>query len=85
MITVHNLLDLIDQFLVLHEGLTEKALSYRMFGDTKKIGHLREGRDITLSRFHRAFEYLHDKWPEDRTRPAHLSDIIKGQRRGDAA
>lgn len=85
MFTVRTLLDLIDQFLGLNDGLTEKALSYRMFGDTKKIGHLREGRDITLTRFTGAFAYLHANWPEGETPPDVLVEMIAAQPQGDAA
>ncbi len=46
-------------------GLYEDStVSYRVFGDTKKLAALRNGPDITVGRFNAAMRWFDQNWPE---------------------
>lgn len=45
-------------------GLSRSTISWRMFGDTKKLAALGAGADIRFSRFKRALQWLSDTWPK---------------------
>lgn len=64
MITTKTLIDAADAFMAASDGLRESTLSYRIFGDTKKLTALRAGAEITLGRFNEAMRWLADNWPE---------------------
>lgn len=44
-------------------------VSTRVFGDSKKLGALRTGADITVSRFNSAMAWFSDNWPENAAWP----------------
>jgi hypothetical protein len=45
-------------------GVTEDTtVSHRVFGDTKKLGALRRGGDITVRRFNAAMNWFDQNWP----------------------
>lgn len=45
-------------------GITEDTtVSHRVFGDTKKLGALRRGGDITVRRFNAAMAWFAANWP----------------------
>ncbi|SNT76439.1 hypothetical protein SAMN05444959_1205 [Paracoccus seriniphilus] len=47
-------------------GISEdKTVSYRVFGDGKKLSAMRAGADITTRRFNAAMEWFDRNWPED--------------------
>lgn len=50
-------------------GLSRSTVSWRMFGDTKKLASLEAGKDIQVTRLERAFQWLSDSWPEDAVWP----------------
>ena len=81
MMNTNDLLSLIDQFAAASGGIKDTTLSYRMFGDSKKIRDLREGAGITLSRLNAALGWLSMHWPEGTGKPTALA----GFARGDAA
>ena len=78
MIQISTLIDTADRFLALSEGLREVTLSYRIFGDTKKLGALRrEGVEITVGRFNGAMSYFATHWPTGADLPPHLLAYAK--------
>ncbi len=70
---IPTLLGLCDRFRDLTGVAEEKTLSYRMLGDSKRLGQLRENGEITVGRFNGAMEWLADRWPEDIELPAELT------------
>lgn len=44
--------------------LEEKTVSSRVFQDSKKLGAIRAGSDITVSRYNSAIEWFSANWPE---------------------
>ncbi|MEZ0252868.1 MAG: hypothetical protein ACAH20_18195 [Methylobacteriaceae bacterium] len=44
-------------------GLKTTALSWRLFGDSKKLGALEAGADIHVTRYEKALQWLSDNWP----------------------
>ena len=46
------------------EGLADKTVSSRVFKDSKKLGAMREGADITMTRFAEAMEWFSRNWPD---------------------
>lgn len=59
----------IDRFLLLARayreatGLKTTALSWRLFGDSKKLGAIENGADIQVTRYERALQWFSDNWP----------------------
>lgn len=45
-------------------GLEEKTVSFRVFGDSKKLTALRDGADLVTGRFNGAFQWFSANWPE---------------------
>ncbi|UYW34284.1 hypothetical protein [Methylorubrum extorquens] len=46
-------------------GLETTTLSWRLFGDSKKLGALEAGADIQVTRYERALQWLSDNWPPE--------------------
>ena len=44
--------------------LEEKTVSSRVFQDSKKLGAIRAGSDITVGRYNAALEWFSANWPE---------------------
>lgn len=61
----------IDRFLLLARayreatGLKTTALSWRLFGDSKKLGAIENGADIQVTRYERALQWFSDNWPSE--------------------
>jgi len=51
-------------------GIGQSALSWRMFGDTKKLRALREGADIQVKRLEKTLQWFSDNWPDGAEWPA---------------
>lgn len=74
MLNIHNLLVLADIYRQA-AGVEDRTVSSRVFSDGKKLSALREGADITVSRFNEAMRWFslnwpeHAVWPEDVYRP----------------
>lgn len=60
---IRGLLSVIDGYLAA-DPIPEKTLSFRMFSDSKTIGFLRSGSDITTGRLQLALDYLSERWPK---------------------
>ncbi|MDO8912325.1 MAG: hypothetical protein Q8N10_03445 [Phenylobacterium sp.] len=50
-------------------GIDTKTLSWRVFGDSKKLGAIVDGADIQTKRLERAVQWLSSNWPEGATWP----------------
>lgn len=70
---ISTLLCLCDLFRALTGVAEEKTLSYRMLGDSKRLGQLRESGEITVGRFNGAMEWLAGRWPAGSDFPAELA------------
>lgn len=46
------------------EGITFTTVSWRVFGDTKKLDAVRTGSDLQTRRFEAAREWFSNNWPE---------------------
>lgn len=46
-------------------GLETTTLSWRLFGDSKKLGALEAGADIQVTRYEKALQWLSDNWPSE--------------------
>lgn len=62
MIQIAHLLALADEFERV-ESIEDKTLSFRVFGDSKKLSALRAEADITTGRFNSAIQWFADNWP----------------------
>jgi hypothetical protein len=51
----------------------DQTVSYRVFRDSKKLTHMREGAGITLDRFNSAMQWFRDNWPAGHDKPAALA------------
>lgn len=47
----------------------DTTVSYRVFGDSKKLGQMRAGADITTRRFNAAVRWFSAHWPDGKDRP----------------
>jgi hypothetical protein len=71
MLTKDDLLECADLYRAL-TGVEEVTLSYRIFGDTKKLRALRDTAGITLDRFNAGMTWFATNWPEGANIPARL-------------
>jgi hypothetical protein len=66
----------IDQLLTLARaygaamGLEPSTVSWRVFGDTKKLAAIESGADIQVRRYERAVQWFSDNWPDGADWPA---------------
>jgi hypothetical protein len=63
MLQIAHLLTLADEYQR-HDPVEDKTLSFRVFGDSKKLSSLRVGADLTTSRFNLALSWFDDNWPQ---------------------
>jgi hypothetical protein len=70
--SIPRLIEIADAFRRTADGMPESTLSYRIFGDTKRLGALRDGREITVGRYNHALDWFDAHWPADVDRPAAL-------------
>lgn len=67
---------LIDQLLALADAYAVAAqvepttVSWRLFGDSKKLGAIHDGSDIQVGRYEKAMAWFSANWPEGATWPA---------------
>jgi hypothetical protein len=62
MIQIAHLLSLADAFQQA-APVSDTTLSFRIFRDSKKLGALRAGSDITTGRFNDAIVWFSENWP----------------------
>lgn len=63
MTQISNLLAVADAYMAA-TSIKEVTLSHRLFSDSKKLTALRNGADITVSRFNAAIRWFSEHWPE---------------------
>lgn len=69
MIDASYLIRLADAYKAGCAVTNDSTVSFRVFGDSKKLAQLRAGRDITVSRFNAAVAWFRDNWPDGVTWP----------------
>ncbi len=62
MAQITSLIKVTDQFIAI-TGRKEVTLSYQVFRDSANIRKIREGQDITLTRFNNAMAWFYENWP----------------------
>jgi hypothetical protein len=72
MASTQNLIELADAYKVAAGLDRDQTVSYRVFGDSKKLSDLRAGAGITVSRFNAAMEWFGQNWPEGKAFPKGL-------------
>lgn len=64
MLTVAHLLALANEYQRVETSVGDTTLSFRVFGDSKKLAALRAQGDITTARFNRAVRWFSTNWPD---------------------
>lgn len=72
MLEIAHLLMLADEFQRV-AGVSDTTLSFRVFGDSKKLAALRCGSDITTARFNAAFVWFSVNWPSGALWPSQVA------------
>jgi hypothetical protein len=87
MIQIEHLLLVADAFRAASGLESEKTLSYRIYGDNKRIANVRAGADISVRLFMAAMGWFDTNWPEGAKRPPELLLYVssEAQPQGDAA
>lgn len=52
-----------------HLGLDLSQVSWRVLGDTKKLGAIADGADLTTRRLEKAIQWFADHWPPEAVWP----------------
>jgi hypothetical protein len=71
MLTIDHLLAVASAYAAAAD-LQESVLSWRMFGDNRRLAQLRDGREITVGRFNAAMIWMARHWPDGHPLPADL-------------
>jgi len=67
-------------------GLEPKTVSWRAFGDTKKLAALETGADIQVGRYERTLQWFSDNWPAEVEWPADIArPPVRATTAGEAA
>ena len=74
--SVHTLIEIAAAYRAAADVPLETTVSYRVFGDTKKLAQLRGSADITLSRFNAAMTWFAENWPEGHSLPKELAPWV---------
>lgn len=69
MLNTDDLITLVDAYKTASGVSRDQTVSYRIFGDSKKLASLRNRGDITVSRFNASIEWLRENWPDGRAMP----------------
>ena len=72
MLEIAQLLAVADRYGAL-TGLPETTVSHRLFADTKRLGQMRNGGEITVGRFNGAMRWLAENWPDGSDLPDNLA------------
>lgn len=68
-----------------HENLAPVTLSWRVFGDTKKLAALESGADIQTGRHAKAMQWFSDNWPAELPWPEGITRPEPAQRQAAAS
>lgn len=66
---ISNIIALADEY-GRAEGIELSTVSWRVFGDTKKIAALKDGADLQTRRYAKALEWFSANWPVGAVWPA---------------
>lgn len=58
-------------------GIEDTTVSARVFNDSKKLGAMRCGADITVGRLNSALQWFDANWPENATWPGHVNRPLR--------
>ena len=72
MLAIQQLLSLADAYRSATD-IRDNTLSWRVFGDTKKLTAIREGADIQVGRYEKAIAWFSANWPEGAVWPADIA------------
>lgn len=61
------------------EGVEPVTVSWRVFGDSKKLAAIEGGADIQLGRFEKAVRWFSVNWPASAVWPSTLPRPVVGQ------
>lgn len=74
MFDINHLLSRADAYKLAAGVHDDTTVSYRVFGDTKKLQALRGGADLTTRRFNAAMRWFDANWPTEIASPATTSN-----------
>lgn len=60
---INDLIARADEYKMAAGIVDDSTVSYRVFGDTKKLAAMRRGADITTRRFNAAMRWFDQNWP----------------------
>lgn len=63
MLNIEHLIKVADEYGRVSQ-VEDKTVSSRVFQDSKKLGAIRSGSDITVGRYNGALEWFSANWPE---------------------
>ena len=63
MLNIEHLIKVADEY-GRATAVEDKTVSSRVFQDSKKLGAIRAGSDITVGRYNAALEWFSSNWPE---------------------
>lgn len=76
MLQISDLLRVADLYRTAAAVERESTLSYRVFGDNKRLTSIRAGQEITVGRFNNAMTWFAARWPETEPMPDILRPYI---------
>jgi hypothetical protein len=68
MLNIEHILRVADEYGRV-AAVEDKTISSRVFQDSKKLGAIRAGSDITVGRYNAALEWFSTNWPESAVWP----------------
>lgn len=74
---ISDLIRVIDTFKSAADIAADTTVSYRIFGDSKKLAALRDGAEISVGRFNAAVTWLSENWPETTAQPLLLQWLME--------
>lgn len=81
---IESILTLADAFTKA-ENIELSTVSWRVFGDTKKLPAMRAGADIQVTRATKALQWFSDHWPNGAEWPSEISRPERSPERIEAA
>lgn len=60
------------------------TVSWRVFGDSKKLDAIIAGADLQVTRYERALQWFSDNWPEDAAWPTEISRLAQTAKSDDS-
>lgn len=70
--TIEQLIIVADAYKTATGIDSDTTVSYRVFGDSKKLRALRSNSDITTRRLRSAFTWFSENWPAEASKPEAL-------------